>query len=457
MMGHGLLELLFPRDERDAGFRREMERLSLTGLRTASGIGIGGPLLMVLLGVAGAPGILKIFTLDRMLLALFAALVALAVSFIPGARPHLRLLGVLSGVLIAFEVVLGLMRALPDPVRAAHLANAKVIVVMLVAVAAFPLKPLHALAMGLGITVGLAAAMGTASYPPEDAGLAAIPVVSVFIVTLVCTLLTTVLYRQRASAYWARRAAEESFEELRRAQARLLVSENALSLGRLAAALSHEMNSPLGALQSAVDTLVSLVERNGREPMSDRLEELTAGVSRTARQAFVRLRETVNRIKDFSNLDRAELRVVNLNELWEETVALLESELQGKADVKLDLKPLPPVKCRPQQLTAVFSNLLRNAAEAIESAGTIQISSDQRGADVVLEVRDDGRGIPAERLSRLFEPAFRVQSGRVGTSWGLFVSRSIISEHGGQLEISSAVGRGTTAKIVLPLPLAGAA
>ncbi|HEY7699038.1 MAG TPA: HAMP domain-containing sensor histidine kinase, partial [Vicinamibacteria bacterium] len=228
-------------------------------------------------------------------------------------------------------------------------------------------------------------------------------------------------------------------------------------LGRLAAALSHEMNSHLGALQSAVYSLVSLVERNGREPMSDRLEELTAGVSRTARQAFVRLRETVNRIKDFSNLDRAELRVVNLNELWEETVALLESELQGKADVKLDLKPLPPVKCRPQQLTAVFSNLLRNAAEAIESAGTIQISSDQRGADVVLEVRDDGRGIPAERLSRLFEPAFRVQSGRVGTSWGLFVSRSIISEHGGQLEISSAVGRGTTAKIVLPLPLAGAA
>jgi signal transduction histidine kinase len=108
-------------------------------------------------------------------------------------------------------------------------------------------------------------------------------------------------------------------------------------------------------------------------------------------------------------------------------------------------------------LTAVFSNLLRNAAAAIESAGTIQITSDQRGADVVLEVRDDGRGIPAERLSRLFDPGFRVQSGRVGTSWGLFVSRSIISEHGGQLEISSAVGRGTTAKIVLPLPLAGAA
>ena len=94
---------------------------------------------------------------------------------------------------------------------------------------------------------------------------------------------------------------------------------------------------------------------------------------------------------------------------------------------------------------------------AIETEGTIKITSDQQGADVVVEVHDDGKGIPPERLSRLFDPAFRVQGGRVGTSWGFFVSRSIISEHGGQLEISSAVGRGTTAKIILPLPFAGAA
>jgi signal transduction histidine kinase len=75
----------------------------------------------------------------------------------------------------------------------------------------------------------------------------------------------------------------------------------------------------------------------------------------------------------------------------------------------------------------------------------------------VLEVQDDGKGISAERLSQLFDPAFRVQGGRVRAGWGLFVSRTIITEHGGQLEISSTAGRGTIAKIVLPLPLAGAA
>lgn len=453
MMRQGLLELLNPHDERDPGFRTELDRISLTGLYTASGVGIGGPLLVALIGLAGVPGILEVLPFERLRLALLLALVPLVVSLIPGARPHVRLLGIVTGFLISLESILGLMRTVPDPVQAAQIATTKVTLVMLVATAAFPLKPLQALAMGLGVTAALAAAL-TPGHPFEQP---AIPIVTVFLVALICTVMTTVIYRQRASAYWARRAAEESFEALRQAQARLLVSENALSLGRFAAALSHEMNSPLGALGSAMDTLVSLVEKAPRQPPPDRVEELASGVAFTARQSFQRLRETLDRMKHLSNLDRAEVQVVNLNELWVDIVALLGGQLGGKADVKLDLKPLPPVKCRPQQLSAVFSNLLRNAAAAIETAGTIKITSDQRGADVVVEVHDDGKGIPPERLSRLFDPAFRVQGGRVGTSWGLFVSRSIISEHGGQLEISSSVGRGTTAKIILPLPFAGAA
>jgi signal transduction histidine kinase len=391
-----------------------------------------------------------------MMLALLLGIVPLAISYLPSARPHLRLVGILAGLLIAIESIFGVMRTVPDPVEAALLGNAKTTVVLLVAVASFPLKPLHALTMGMGAFAALAAALATTAHP-LDRGEAALPAAALFIVALVCTLLTIVLYRQRSSAYRARRAAQDSLLELQRAQARLLVSENALSLGRLAAALSHEMNSPLGALGSAVDTLASLVDGPRRPQPTGRFEEIAAGVTGTARQSLKRLKETVDRMKHFSNLDRAEIRIVDLNELWESTVALLGSELEGKAAVKLDLKPLPPVKCRPQQLSAVFSNLLRNAAAAIETAGTIQITSNRRGADVVLEVRDDGKGIPAERLSHLFDPGFRVQSGRVGTSWGLFVSRSIISEHGGLLEISSAVGRGTTARIVLPLPLAGAA
>src|SRR3990172_11687559 len=144
-MRQSLFELLNPKDERDPDFRRELDRLSLTGLYTASGVGIGGPLLVALLGLAGVPGIFEVFSLERLLLALLLALVPLAIFFLPAARPHLRPLGILAGFLISLESILGLMRTLSDPVQAAQIATTKVTLVMLVAITAFPLKPLQVL------------------------------------------------------------------------------------------------------------------------------------------------------------------------------------------------------------------------------------------------------------------------------------------------------------------------
>jgi signal transduction histidine kinase len=453
-----LRELLFPQDERDPDFRRELQRLALSGVRTASAVGIGGPILLVLMGSLGVPGILDVFTLERSVLSILLAGAPLALSFFPRSHPHMRALGIATGLLVALEAIVFVPRILADPLQAAQVSATKVAMVMLVAVAAFPLRPVQMLFLGLGITLPHAAMSASSAYPVDQPG-ALVPLVSVFMTALICTVLTTILYRQRAFAFRARKAAERSLDELVKAQARLIVSENAHSLGRFAAALSHELNSPLGALGSAAETLVSLVEQGPRRAPPERVAEVAKGATETARRSLQRLRETVERMKHFTNLDRAEVQVVNLNRLWEDTVALLAAEIEGRAGVTLELAPLPPVKCRPQQLSAVFSNLLRNAAAAVDAGGSIRIRSAHRGADVVLEVHDDGRGIPAEQLSRLFDPAFRVQSSRVGTGWGLFVSRSIISDHGGQLEIASALGRGTTATITLPVPvpLAGVA
>ena len=153
-----------------------------------------------------------------------------------------------------------------------------------------------------------------------------------------------------------------------------------------------------------------------------------------------------------TNLDRAEEQTVDLNELCRETAASLRSHLEAKTDLDFDLGILPPLRCRPQQLSAVLSNLLRNAADAIETRGRITVSTRKRDGNVVLEVRDTGRGIPSARLATLFEPALQVENGRIAaTNWGLFVCRTIVAEHGGQLDIDSEVGKGTTAKIVLPL------
>ncbi len=271
--------------------------------------------------------------------------------------------------------------------------------------------------------------------------------------TLICTGLTAVVYHQRVSSYRARRDAQESFDELRRAQSRLLISENAASQGRFAAAVSHELNSPIGSLSSALDTLFLAYEKLERQPdQLPKLREVIAGATISAKQSSARLKTIIERMKHLTNLDRAEEQVIDLNELWTSTVALLQAELEDKAEVELNLRPLPRLKCRPQQLSAVFSNLLRNSAESMEHKGTIRIQSDEKAGEVVLEIKDDGRGIPSERLTRLFDPTFRVEGNRVSTTnWGLFISRSIIADHGGRIEIASAEGQGTTAKISLPV------
>jgi signal transduction histidine kinase len=207
-------------------------------------------------------------------------------------------------------------------------------------------------------------------------------------------------------------------------------------------------------LSAAFETLVKLLRDQHEHQDRDRkrgkaFEEAT----RSGRSAYERLNQIAERMRHLTNLDRAEERVIDLNELCRDTVAFFQAELNACARVSLNLSPLPPLKCRPQQISAVLSNLLRNAAAASKEEGTISVVTDRRSSEVVVEVRDDGRGIAAERLPTLFEPEFHVEGGRVTTTnWGLFVSRSIVAEHSGSIQIESELGQGTTARVLLPIP-----
>src|SRR5262245_57505157 len=215
---------------------------------------------------------------------------------------------------------------------------------------------------------------------------------------------------------------QRSFEDLRAAQARLLLNETAASQGRLAAVLSHELNSPIATLRSAVESLVALYKKK-RESDETRLAGIFEDLAHTALESCRRLKELIARMQRFTNLDRAEEQAVDLNELLRDTIGLLQSELNEGAEVILDLKPLPTVKCRPQQLSAVFLNLLRNAAAHLGEKGKISVSSLQSDTEIVIQVCDNGRGITAERLASLFEPTFAVKEGRVASAnWGLFSS-----------------------------------
>jgi two-component system sporulation sensor kinase A len=126
--------------------------------------------------------------------------------------------------------------------------------------------------------------------------------------------------------------------------------------------------------------------------------------------------------------------------------------VKAKAQLNLDLESVPPLKCRPQQLNAVFSNLLKNATDALNGGGGVRVHCGYEHGIIQIQIQDEGMGIPKERLSQLFEPGLLVKEGRISiANWGLFNSKSIIVEHGGEISVDSTEGQGTTVTVSLPL------
>ena len=243
-------------------------------------------------------------------------------------------------------------------------------------------------------------------------------------------------------------------EELRRAESQVLLSENAASMGRFAAALSHELNSPLGALKSALQTCSALAEKKATLEAEKRreVEEIEAQLRRSVMESADRLHQIVLRMQRFTNMDRKEILLVDLNSLLQDVIDVLKLlQIKDGVTLELDLQSIPRIRVRPQQISAVFSNLLQNAVEGLTSAGHVWLTTCQVGPQVQIVVRDDGRGISAEELASIFDPSFKVKAGRVATgNWGLFSCRQIIREHGGEIDIQSAPGHGTTVRVTLP-------
>jgi signal transduction histidine kinase len=449
---------LFPTlEDVEPRFREEIERVAVIGVRAIAAVCIGAPLFMYALGVLLLPS----FPTPTLVIADFVGFLvgaaALAVSFWRDLRPHARWLGFVLGATTALVQTIGTTSAASfqwEVLKTTPEAQFPTIfgIVILIGVAVLPLKPVHTLTLGifmLGLfTIAIYVRHGLAGLQ----GWSLFPLIVSALMLAIALGLTTVMYRVRASAFLARLRAEESFLELRKAQASLLLERTAASQSRFAAALSHELNSPLGSLASAFETLARLVEELDFDPRDPRRKDAVEDAMRSGRASYGRLNTISQRMRNLTNLDRAEERLIDLNSLCSDTVEFLGSEL-GNARVEMRLAPLPRVKCRPQQIGAVLANLVRNASSAIDAhvEGKIEVVSLAGPARVVVEVKDNGRGIEAGRLATLFEPSFGVDGGRVATTnWGLFISRSIVSEHRGSLEIESSLGRGTTARVSLP-------
>jgi signal transduction histidine kinase len=436
---------LLPEDEReDPAFRDELERLSVLGLKVSSWFGAGAAIFMLSVTTLMS----RLGYLTHVSVATDLAIVGLSLLvspfwLSPGLHRFARAAGCLLGFGVVFTFVVTAVAG-PNTPGGAQVVPYNIVLVMMFIVAALPLRPLQTMALGVALVGSYLGGMilfPEALFVPDVTPLF---LASTVLVILVCIGLTAVIYRQRASAFQAR-------QQVMRAQAQLALAKSAAAQGRLAAALSHELNSPIGVIASNLSTLGSALKKSraGDQP-SDQLLNVLSDLETTARSACRRLTEIVARMQRYAHLDRAEEAKVDLRVLLEDTIETLSRELTD-IEVVRQLQPIPRLLCRPQQMSAVFTNLLLNSRNAVGVKGVVHVRSVLQGEEIVIEVEDDGRGIPVERVPRIFEPSFKTEGGRVSVSnWGLFNCRGIIHGLGGDIKIDSIEGEGTLVRITLP-------
>jgi PAS domain S-box-containing protein len=228
--------------------------------------------------------------------------------------------------------------------------------------------------------------------------------------------------------------------ERRRVEQQLFESEKLAAVGRLAASIAHEVNNPLEAIKNAL----YLLQTSGDDKNSRFLE--------IARKETERVSHIIRQMLGFARRP-GEVDWVDVNQLLEETLVLMEKkmrQLKIRITRRFD-EELPRIRARADQLRQVFLNLIINAQQAIEGDGEIVISTSRYEQalqpSIVVQLSDSGIGIAEDDLARIFDPFF--STGKKGTGLGLWVTQDIVRQHGGRIEVSSEIGRGTVFSIVL--------
>jgi signal transduction histidine kinase len=254
--------------------------------------------------------------------------------------------------------------------------------------------------------------------------------------------------------------------ELRQTQNQLVMKEKMASLGQLVAGVCHEINNPIGAINSAVQVLAKCVEklsamcmpalaRSGHDVNEEaqKLLNLVHDGIQTTLIGGQRVARIVAGMKTFSGLDHAEFQKADIHEALDTTLMLLDHKLKDRVKVLKQYGELPGIYCYPNRLNQVFMNLLLNAAQAIEGEGTIWVKTESADDLLRVTITDNGRGIPPEHLGRVFDPGFTTKGVGVGTGLGLSICYSIVQDHGGRIGVTSQPGTGSSFQVILPRDL----
>ncbi len=274
----------------------------------------------------------------------------------------------------------------------------------------------------------------------------------------------------------------QAARQLEEQQVQLIQAEKMASLGQMAAGIAHEINNPMGYITSNLNslgdyarTLVRLLRlyrgleddlRAGQPPSQELLERIRAlqeeeqvedmlvdveELIQDCKEGTHRVTEIVQGLRMFSRTDEGTLQPSDLNKVMDATIKLVRHQIKYKCEVRCDYGPLPLVACHPTQVSQVFTNLLVNAAQAIDTRGEIRITTRHEGGQVVVRVADTGSGMTPETQARLFTPFFTTKPAGTGTGLGLSICSSIIQRHQGRIEVQSEPGKGSTFIVRLPV------
>jgi signal transduction histidine kinase len=470
--------------EKDVGFRDYLARMARIGMRNLGIMAVALPaihffMIALLTGKEIAwfckPGG-TVYSIADKLVIFSLGIVGLFLSRKKMRPQYARI--IIS--LLLFVVCLGIIY--DDATRGdVALTPGYLILVMLVGVGVVPYRPWQVFLLGLSIV--LLFYFSIRYIPPIFGGAPLSPKIEHFalltMATLVCTAITIIIYLSRYVMYRSRQKqtalrqaiaqkAEELEElnlNLRRTQAQLVQSEKMAALGNLIAGVAHEINTPMGAVNSMHDTLYRAIEKlkNYTETESlkdhreqeniDRIFRAIDDSKKVIQSGTDRVINIVNRLRSFVHLDEAELKKVNIHDGIEDTLVLVQHELKNNIKVIKNYGEIPPITCYPRQMNQVFLNLLLNSIQAIEGDGTITITTYRKDNNVHISFADDGVGIPEEKINKVFDPGFTTKGVGVGTGLGLSISYRILKNHGGEIKPESELGKGSKFTITLPFDL----
>ena len=280
---------------------------------------------------------------------------------------------------------------------------------------------------------------------------------------------------ERFRAETTRRLLESKLDE---AQGRLLEAEKLAAIFQLSAGLAHEISNPIGFIQSNLETLgrytrgmVGLLklygQAEGQAPGDSPLAPRIAAEKQALDLEFMlddaldlvdeslagtrRLATMVGSLRVLAHARGGAMQPADLRAPIEAGLAKIEVAPGEGVRLLPVYGDMPAVECRPPELAEAFKNLLTNAVEAIDGAGSIGIRTGVEAGEAWVDISDSGRGIAPENLARIFEPFFTTKPPGAGMGLGLSVAYAIVAMHGGRITVHSEPGKGSRFRITLPL------